>query len=123
MKKIIFLLMLLIGTFSANAGEYAYLTFETTDGAKASVSVSNLTITISGNTLTTGNMSFTISNLSKMYFSTSEEPAGIENITVIEMDEVTDIYDLNGRKLAKAQLSNGVYVVKTKNGTHKIVVK
>ncbi len=58
-----------------------------------------------------------------MYFSASEENAGIGSISATEMDEATDIYDLNGRKLTKDRLQNGVYVVKTKSGTYKIVVK
>jgi hypothetical protein len=55
MKKIVLLLTILVGTLTAQAGDYTYLTFETTDGAKASVSVSDLTLTISGTTLTAGN--------------------------------------------------------------------
>ena len=34
-----------------------------------------------------------------------------------------DVYDLNGRKITKDKMQHGVYVVKTKNGTHKIAVK
>lgn len=123
MKRLYLLLTLLIGSYSVNAGEYAYLTFETITGAKASVSVSGLAITIFGSTLNAGNRSFMLSNLSKMYFSTSDETSGIENIMVTEWDEAVVVYDLNGRELTKSQLQNGVYVVKTKKGTHKIVVK
>ena len=73
MKKILLLLTILVGTLTAHAEEYTYLTFETTDGAKASVAVSDLTLTISGTTLTAGTQSFTLSNLSKMYFSNTDE--------------------------------------------------
>ena len=106
-------------------GDYSYLTFETTDGAKASVSVEGLTLSISGTTLTTNSQSFTLSNLSKMYFSTTDETTttGIENISIETLDEATDIYDLQGHKVTKAQMKKGVYIVKTKNKTYKMVVK
>ena len=111
---------------TAHAEEYAYLTFETTDGAKISVPASSLTITISGTTLTAGSQSFTLSNLDKMYFSTSDLTSGIESLENIRLtiDEATDIYDLQGRKVSKDQLRSGqVYIVKTKSGTHKIAMQ
>ena len=115
-----------IGTLTAHAEDYTYLTFETTDGAKVSVEASSLTITISGTTLTAGSQSFTLSNLSKMYFSTSDLTSGIESLENIRLtiDEATDIYDLQGRKVSKDQLRSGqVYIVKTKSGTHKIAMQ
>ena len=45
---------------------YTYLTFEMTDGTKVSVATSSLTLTFSGNTLTVGSQTFTLSDLSKM---------------------------------------------------------
>lgn len=124
MKKIILLLTMLVGVLTAQAGDYTYLTFETTDGARASVSVSDLTLSISGTTLTAGTQSFTLTNLSKMYFSTSDESTtGIEEITNATLDEATDIYDLQGHKVTKAQMKKGVYIVKTKQRTYKIVMK
>ena len=114
---------MMIGTLTAHAADYTYLTFETTDGAKVSVEASSLSITISGTTLTAGSQKFTLSNLSKMYFSTSNETTGIKAISAQELSDVTEIYDLNGRKVQKDQLRKGVYVIKTKNGNHKIAVK
>ena len=123
MKKLIVLLLMMIGTLTAHAADYAYLTFETTDGAKISVEASSLSITISGTTLTAGSQQFTLSNLSKMYFSTSNETTGIKAISAQELSDTTEIYDLNGRKVQKDQLRKGVYVIKTKSGTQKIAVK
>ena len=114
----------MVGTLTAQADNYAYLTFETTDGAKASVAVENLTLTISGTTLTAGSQQFTLSNLSKMYFSTADETTtGIEEVTAATLDEATDIYDLQGHKISKEQMRKGVYIVKTKNRTYKMVVR
>ena len=123
MKKFFLFLTILVGTLTAQAEDYTYLTFETTDGAKASVAVADLTLTISGTTLTAGTQSFTLSNLSKMYFSNTDETTGIETITSATLDEDTDIYDLQGHKVTKAQMQKGVYIVKTKNRTYKIVMK
>ena len=124
MKKLVVFLLMMMGTMAVHAADYAYLTFETTDGAKASVSVENLTLTISGTTLTAGSQSFTLSNLSKMYFSTSDETTnGIQEITNAALDEATDIYDLQGHKVTKEQMRKGVYIVKTKSRTYKMVVR
>lgn len=123
MKKFFLFLTILVGTLTAQAEDYTYLTFETTDGAKASVAVADLTLTISGTTLTAGTQSFMLSNLSKMYFSNTDETTGIEAITSATLDEDTDIYDLQGHKVTKAQMQKGVYIVKTKNRTYKIVMK
>lgn len=123
MKKVLFSLMMLIGTLTAHADDYTYLTFETTDGNKVSVAVAGLTISISGTTLTAGAQQFTLENLSKMYFSTSDETSGIETLTIDDLNEITDVYDLSGKKVQKDQMRQGVYVIKSKKGTYKIAVK
>ncbi|MBQ7420074.1 MAG: hypothetical protein IJV17_04950 [Prevotella sp.] len=123
MKKFILLLTAMIGSMATHAESYTYLTFELTDGSKTSVAVSSLTLSISGTTLTAGSQSFTLTNLSKMYFSTADETTGINAITAEELNEITDIYDLQGRKIAKEQMRQGVYIIKTKRGTFKIAVK
>ena len=117
-------MVFMIGGLAVQAEDYAYLTFETTDGAKVSVSASSLTITISGTTLKAGDQSFTLSNLSKMYFSNSNETTGISEEIRVDSEETTAIYDLNGHQVTKDQMRSGhVYIVKTKSGTHKIAVK
>jgi len=123
MKKIIFIMMALVGALTVQAEEYAYLTFETTDGAKASVDVSSLTLIVNGNTLTAGSQTFTLSNLSKMYFSNTNETTAIEEITTATLDEAADIYDLQGHKVTKEQMKRGVYIVRTKSKTYKMIVK
>lgn len=124
MKRLLFILMMMTGTLAMQAGDYPYLTFETTDGNKVSVSTESLTLTISGTTLTAGNQSFTLVNLSKMYFSTSDESTtGISETVTADLNEVTDIYDLKGNKVSKSQMQKGVYIVKTNKGTFKMTVK
>ena len=124
MKKIYLLLMMaMAGAQSLRAADYTYLTFETTDGAKASVEVSSLTITVSGNMLTAGSQTFALSNLLKMYFSNADETTAIEEITAETLDEAVDVYDLQGHKVSKDQLRKGIYIVKSKSRTYKMMVK
>ena len=115
----------LLGT-SAMADDFHYLTFETTDGAKASVEISSLSMTIEGTTLVAGNQTFPLSNLSKMYFSVSDETTsstGIRQLDNLNSQEILAVYDLQGHKMAKEKMKKGVYIVKTKGGTYKIASK
>ena len=127
MKKVLLFLMTMMGaTAQADDGTYSYLTFETADGAKTSValSASQTVLALNDGTLTVGNLSFSLADLSRMYFSTSDETAtGIQELRVADLDDAADIYDLQGRKVAKAQMRKGIYVVKTSNGTYKVNVK
>lgn len=123
MRKVVFGLMIIVGVLTAQAGEYTYLTFEMTDGTKASVPVTSLTMTISGQTMKVGSETFVLTNLSKMYFSTANETTAIDETTLSSIDEAVDIYDLQGHKVKKDQMKRGVYVVKTKSRTYKLIVK
>ena len=124
---------MMMGTMTAQADEFPYLTFETTNGTKVSVVVESLKLSISGTTLTVGLQSFTLSNLSKMYFSTTDETNGVvDTIDDLSTDksllENAEIYDLNGRivtqgKASKSKLPRGVYIVKTNEKNCKIAVK
>lgn len=127
MKKIVFMIMVWVGVLTVQANGYTYLTFETTDGAKASVPVSSLTVSISGTKLTAGSQTFTLTNLSKMYFSNTDESSttGIETVdrSQLDIDDNTEIYDLQGHKVSKEQMRRGVYIVKSKDRTYKMIVR
>ena len=116
---------LCFGLTAIHAGDYSYLTFELTDGTKASVSISQLSLTVNGTTLTAGSQSFTLTDLAKMYFSATDESSttGISSADIIGNDDITDIYDLQGHKVTKNQMKKGVYIVKTKDRTYKIAIK
>ena len=45
-------------------------------------------------TMLVGTQSFTLSNLSKMYFSNTDETTGISEVMRAELDEATEIYNL-----------------------------
>jgi len=128
MKKVLLALAVLMGTVTAQADDYSYLTFELTDGAKASVEISSLTLTISGNTLTAGDQTFTLENLNKMYFSTTDETAqgtatGISETMKADLDEATEIYDLQGHRVSRDQMRRGVYIIKSSKGTYKVNIR
>lgn len=123
MKKFLLSLLLLVAVLTiSQAANYVYLTFETTDGTKTSVPVSSLELTISGSTLTVGGNAFVLSNLTKMYFSASDETT-VTGIDTYLLEEAAEIYDLKGNRVSKLQAKDGVYVVKTKDGNYKLVKK
>jgi len=131
MKKILLTMMCVIGLTTAKAYDFSYLVFQTETGATTSVDVNDLTITINGSSLVvtngSGTQTFTLSELSKMYFS---DTAGISDITNDEAEEV-EIYTPSGMSMGKFdnllsaqnQLEKGVYIVKSNSKTSKIVVK
>lgn len=125
MRKTILLTSMMVGALTAQAADYPYLTFETADGTKTSVSVTSLSISIADGKLTAGGQSFDLSSLSKMYFSTASETTGISVVknSQLTIDDDAEIYDLQGRKMSKGQMRHGIYVVKTKNGTFKVNMK
>lgn len=122
MKKILLLLMMSASMLMVQADVCHYLTFERTDGEKVSIDVSSLTLTIDGNTLTAGSESFVIGDLSKMYFSASDETT-VTGIDTHLLEEVVEVYDLKGNRVSEPQVKDGVYVVKTKDGNYKLVKK
>ena len=128
MKRIALLLMMIgaLATVQAEDTVYPYLTFETADGGKVSVSVSALAITVNDGVLKAGTQTFALSNLSRMYFSKTDETsdaAGIETVSTAVLNEALAIYDLQGRKVTKEQMRRSIYVIKTKTGTRKVNVK
>lgn len=125
MKRFFLIFLTVLGVMTAKAQDsYTYLTFETNEGAKVSVPAQALTITLNETVLTAGNNSFALANLTKMYFSSSDETTtGIVDITNDMIDEATDIFDLKGIKVQKDQMKQGAYIIKTQSGTFKVIVR
>lgn len=108
----------------AEAVDYTHLTFETIDGQKVSVPVASLSLTVNGSELAAGGYAFDLTDLKKMYFTTSDVATGIEQLSSAQASEVEAVYDLQGRRVLDGQMQRGaVYVVKSKGETHKTVVK
>lgn len=124
MKKFALLLTVLAMGLTAHADGYAYLTFETTDGAKASVPIESMTLVVSGTTLTAGSQTFTLENLSQMYFSNTDESTTTDiKLTEAMLGEACEIYDMQGKKIAKSQVKRGAYIIQTTDGNYKMIVK
>ena len=95
------------------------------DGAKASIEMTSAKLTFSGTTLMIGTESFPISNLKKIYFSVSDESSytDIESVKTVTMNDSIAIYDIQGHQVTKGQMKRGVYIVKAKDRTYKMVFR
>ena len=124
-KFILTMVVAMIGiiTIHAESYDYPYLTFETTDGTKTSVSTESIEITLTETTITAGGQTFDLSNLSKMYFSETDVTAVNEVKQAEDVFTNGEIYDLQGRRVERSQMKQGVYIVKTKNGNLKLNVQ
>ena len=133
MKKLLLsLAMLALASTNIFAGDYDYLTVQKTDGSQVSFTSAGLTITFSGgNLVATQNgtsTSLTLTDLSKMFFSSS--PTGIENVETTTKVKAT-VYSIDGVKIGTfdnaailgSQLKKGVYIVKANGKTSKITVR
>ena len=124
MRKQVLTTLALAAMLPVSAQEaYSFLTIETTDGAKTNLSVETLTMSVGDGVLTVGDQSFPLANLKKMYFSDGNVITGIDQLTTDGGNEIVAIYDLQGRKVSKDDMQNGIFVVKTKQKTTKMIVK
>lgn len=129
MKKVLFVLLMMTGMLTAHADSYTYLTFEKSDGTLTSVPLSSLSITISGTTLTAGDQTFALADLTKMYFTTADVTA-IDEVKTAVNGEV-EVFSMNGVAMGKyttvqkamSSLRTGVYIVKSNGKTVKVAVK
>lgn len=134
MKKLVLLLITVCFVSSVRAFDYPYLTFQTSDGARISLSATSLICRVDEDNLIVTNSDlseiFVLSNLSKMYFSTSAETTGVNSVEVETSTEV-EVFTLSGISLgrfsdaddARKHLRPGIYVVRTSQGVHKIAVR
>jgi hypothetical protein len=127
MKKTLLSLMAMMGVAVAQADDttFPYLILETSDGTKTAVEVTStdVALTFSGTTLTVGDKTFPLADLSKMYFAAENEAAGIAELKVADEGSIIAIYDLQVRNVSRDQMTPGIYVVKTTTGSRKVTVK
>ncbi len=118
---------LVAASLAAQAYDYPYLAFQTADGSVKTVSVESLSISFSDGKLVVtngdGTSTFTLTDLTKMYFSTENTSTGIEKTEGQETEQVSEVYDLQGRKIPVSDMRHGIYLIKTKKGTQKVYVK
>ena len=130
MKKTIMLSLLIALSVATRATDYSYMVFTLNDNTTQSIPASDLSITFSGGNLiaTSGSSTVTIalSNLQKMAFSNESSTTGIQAIesAALTIDDATEIYDMNGRRIPSgSQLSRGIYIIKSNGRTSKVQVK
>jgi len=131
MKKIVVLLAVVWCTWTAQAGDYAYLVFTNTIGSATVLNVTGLTMNVEGTSLqvtnTTEHVSLALADLASMQFS--NDPTAIEN--VLDGDKPLDVFTPLGLKIgrydnllqAAGSLPAGAYVISNGRVTQKIVVK
>ena len=134
MKKQVLTTLITLGTLQAQAYDYPYLVFQNTEGTTAVLAVEQLSITISNGQLVAtnadGTQSLPLADLSKMYFTQQADLTGISNAGTQE-EEVVEVFTTGGVKLgkylnineAKISLKPGLYILKSKQKSFKIVVK
>jgi hypothetical protein len=130
MKKV-FVGLLLAMSMQAMADDYGYLTFTKGDGSARSLAVDGLTITFADGKATVQNATesetFTLSDLTKMFFSVDEETTmgilSIDNSQLTIDNSESQWYSLDGLKLNGKPTKTGVYIVKSNGVTKKIAVK
>jgi NDP-sugar pyrophosphorylase family protein len=135
MRRILLMMMVMAATISAHAYDYPYLTLQTADGMETSVAVDELVLTISNGQLVAtngdGTVSITLSDLSKMYFSTSSSDILTAVTAFPDPDGQVEVYTTGGvlvgrydsMATAKSKLRSGVYVMKTNEKSFKTVVR
>lgn len=131
MKQKLLLAAVMAGSaLAANAYDYNYLTFETAAGEQTSVAVESLVLTVSDGQIVASNAAgtstFTLTDLSKMFFSTSATAVAAVGATE---QQTVKVYNASGMYLgdyasitaAKEAQTPGVYVMKTQGKTIKVV--
>lgn len=134
MKKLVLTPLITLGTLQVQAYEYPYLVFQNTEGTTTAFAVESLTITISEGKLVAknaeGTQSFSLGDLSKMYFTRQADLTGISDTDTSE-DEIVEVFTTRGIKLgkylnineAKSSLKPGLYILKSRQKTFKITIK
>lgn len=135
MRKTVILLALLVCAVMAQAGDYAYLVFVNQSNDTTVLSVTNLTMSISENSLTVtnteGTVNFTLTDLRFMQFMTEDGEMADALENVLDADAPVDVYTLQGVRAgrfgslreAAAVLGKGSYVITDGKNSQKIVMQ
>ena len=134
MRKFILLAAALVMSLSAMAYDYPYLALESSDGTLRTVEIEGLSLAIeNGQLILTNpdsNVVLPLSDLNKMYFSTTTTSiSGVTDKGTISGE--VEVFDLKGVAMGKyvslneavASLTHGTYLIKSSLKTIKIAVK
>ena len=134
MKKICVFMVAVVCAVMTQAADYPYLVFTNTAGTTTAMSVSSLTMTVSGSSLqvtnSDGTETFTLTDLASMQFSAESSIAtAIEN--VLEADCAVEVFSVTGAQIgsfgslieAAGVLPTGAYVIKQGGKSQTVVVR
>ena len=133
MRKILLSILTLLCALGVYAGDYNYLVFTNTAGTTTAMDVTNLTMTVSGTSLqvsnSTENVSFALTDLAAMQFSTADTLTALGN--VLEADKPVQVYTPTGLSLgtfeslrkAVSSLNKGVYVITDGTNSQTIILQ
>lgn len=128
MKKIAIMLALLLAVAGVQA-DNKYLVFQRLDGTETPVASEGLVITFSdGKLVTNKELELAVSELNKMFFA---ESVGISELLADELNTEVRVFLPSGvecgtfhnAQIARATLRPGVYVMRTKSKSVKVIVK
>lgn len=126
MKRTLLILTTVMATATAMAGDYPYLTLQTADGTQKPLAVESLVITFSDGQLVAtnaeGTQTFTLTDLTQMFFSADGQETAIEAIGAELTDGDAEIFDLQGRRVENMS-RKGIYIVRENGKTRKVLVK
>ena len=128
MKRIVCIMALVLSVGMAHA-DFKYLVFQSYDGTETSVETESLVITFGdGNLVTNKDLVLPLSELNKMFFSNT---VGINDILADEADGEVHVFLPSGvecgtyhnMNIARASLHPGVYILKSRSKSVKVIIK
>ena len=137
MKRLISILVLSLFTFhlSVQAGEYAYLVFVNQDNDTTALSVTDMTLSVNGNSLTVtnaeGSVNFILTDLQFMQFMTEDGQLAEKLDNVLDANAPIDVYTILGVKVghynslpqAARVLGKGSYVISNGKNSQTIILQ
>lgn len=135
MQKIGMVLAMLVCAVMAQAGEYAYLVFVNQNNDTTALSVTDMTLSVNGNSLSVtnaeGTVNFTLTDLQFMQFMTEDGQVAQRLDNVLDANAPIDVYTILGVKVgrynslleAAGVLNKGSYVISNGKNAQTIIVK
>ena len=135
MQKIGMVLAMLVCAVMAQAGEYAYLVFVNQNNDTTALSVTDMTLSVNGNSLTVtnaeGSVNFILTDLQFMQFMTEDGQLAEKLDNVLDANAPIDVYTILGVKVghynslpqAAGVLGKGSYVISNGKNSQTIILQ
>ena len=134
MRKILFVILLVCAGM-VQAGEYAYLVFVNQNNDTTALSVTDMTLSVNGNSLTVtnaeGSVNFILTDLQFMQFMTEDGQLAEKLDNVLDANAPIDVYTILGVKVghynsllqAAGVLGKGSYVISNGKNSQTIILQ